>query len=382
MLGHHRDPPAKLSAMTTLNPQERLDWLRLIRSDHVGPVTFYHMVRHFGSAAAALEALPSLARRGGRPDARICSRAEAERELAEIARAGAALVAWGEPDYPPLLAETEDAPPLLTVLGKSELLQRRAVAVVGARNASAAGMRFAREIAWDLGRHGLLVVSGLARGIDGAAHGGALDSGTAAVVAGGADVVYPEENRELQQEIAEHGVIIAEPRFGTVPQARHFPRRNRLISGLSLGVLVVEAALKSGSLITARLAADQGREVFAVPGFPLDPRHRGTNDLIRNGATLVETIEDVLGVIGETAPRPGLAEDRRRRFAPVSDSPDESEVGAAHTRIVELLGPTAVPLDDLARSAGLPLPLINMVLVELELAGRLERHAGNRVALR
>jgi DNA processing protein len=366
--------------MTRLNPQERLDWLRLIRSDNVGPVTFYALLRHYGSAAAALEALPELAKRGGRREFRACSRAEAERELHEVERFGATLLAWGEPDYPPLLAETEDAPPLLAVLGHPSLLARRAIAMVGARNASAAGQRFARELAWDLGKRGFLVVSGLARGIDAAAHGGSLDTGTAAVVAGGVDVVYPEENRALYDEIRARGVIIAESRFGTEPQARHFPRRNRLISGLAAGVVVVEAALKSGSLITARFAADQGREVFAVPGFPLDPRHRGTNDLIRNGATLVESAEDVLGVLGAAMPS-HLAEDRRSRFGPGATAPAESAIDEARRRVTEALGPTPVSIDDLARAAAVGLPLVSLVLVELELAGRIERHPGGRVAL-
>jgi DNA processing protein len=366
---------------TALNPQERLDWLRLIRSDNVGPVSFYELLRRYGSAAAALAALPELAARGGRRNFRVFGRAEAERELAAAARAGASLIAWGEPDYPPLLAETDDAPPLITVLGHPHLLSRRAIAVVGARNASAAGQRFAREIAWDLGRNGFLVVSGLARGIDAASHGGALETGTVAVVAGGADIVYPEENRELADEIRARGAILAEMPLGTVPQARHFPRRNRLISGMSVGVLVVEAALKSGSLITARFAADQGREVFAVPGSPLDPRYRGTNDLIRNGATLVETVDDILGALGK-APGSALGEDRRRRFGPCGLDPDETELEAARRRIVELLGPTPIGLDDLVRSAGLPLPIVSLVVLELELAGRLERHPGHRIALR
>jgi len=363
-----------------LNPQERLDWLRLIRSDNVGPVTFYHLLRYYGSAAAALAALPDLAKRGGRRDFHLCSRAEAERELAQITRADARLIAWGEPDYPKLLAETEDAPPLITVLGNPHLLTRRAIAMVGARNASAAGQRFARELAWDLGRNGFLVVSGLARGVDAAAHGGSLESGTAAVVAGGVDIVYPPENRGLYDEIVQRGVVIAEERFGTEPRARHFPRRNRLISGIASGVVVVEAALKSGSLITARFAADQGREVFAVPGSPLDPRYRGTNDLIRHGATLVESAEDVLSVLGSVAPS-RLAEDRRGRFGPAPADADPAQIEAARVRITGLLGPTAVAVDELSRSAGLPLPLISLVLLELELAGRIERHPGGRIAL-
>jgi DNA processing protein len=370
-----------MALSTTLNPQERLDWLRLIRTDNVGPVTFYGLLQRFGSAAAALAALPELARKGGRSGLKACPRAEAERELAAVARCGARLVAWGEPDYPPLLAPLEDAPPLITVLGQSELLSRRAIAMVGARNASAAGQRFARELAWDLGRNGFVVASGLARGIDAAAHGGALESGTIAVVAGGADIVYPEENRRLHDEIATRGVVLAELPVGTVPQARHFPRRNRLISGLSQGVIVVEAALKSGSLITARFAAEQGRDVFAVPGSPLDPRCRGTNDLIRHGATLVETVDDVLGALGPPKAA-GLAEDRRRFGPSAPTEPGEVELDDARQRVLALLGPTAVSLDDLRRGCPVAPALLATVLIELELAGRIERHPGGRVSLR
>ena len=253
------------------------------------------MLSRFGSARAALEVLPRLARRGERAKTvAAVTRAEAEIELAAVDRAGARLVCWGEPLYPSALATIEDAPPILTVLGEAELLQRPMIAVVGARNASANGRRFARDLAAALGRGGLTVISGLARGIDAAAHLGALETGSVAVVAGGVDVVYPAENRGLYDALARQGVIVAELPLGTEPQARHFPRRNRIISGMALGVVIVEAAARSGSLITARFALEQGREVFAVPGSPLDPRARGCNDLLRHGATLTETAEDVL----------------------------------------------------------------------------------------
>jgi DNA processing protein len=366
---------------TSLNPQERLDWLRLIRSENVGPITFYQLLQRYGSAAGALAALPALAERGGRRNFKVCARSDAERELAAVMRAGGRLVAWGEDEYPALLAELDDAPPLITIRGKAMLTQRRAVALVGARNASAAGQRFAREIAWDLGRNGFVVASGLARGIDAAAHGGALETGTIAVVGGGADIVYPEENRRLHDEIAERGAIIAEMPIGTVPQARHFPRRNRLISGLSAGVLVVEAALKSGSLITARFAAEQGRDVFAVPGSPLDPRCRGTNDLIRHGATLVETIEDMLPLIGPAQKDVGLGETRRKRFV-AAPSNDDQELSTARDRLLELLGPTAVTVDELIRECHFSPSVVAAILLELELAGRLDRHPGGRVARR
>ncbi len=371
------------AASRSLNPAERLDWLRLIRSENVGPITFYQLLQRFGSAAAALDALPEAARRGGRGRTlKICPRADAERELAAVDKAGARLVAWGEPDYPPALAAVEDAPPLISVRGKAELLSRRAIAVVGARNASTNGRRFAREVAGDLGRRGLLVVSGLARGIDAAAHQGSLETGTVAVVAGGIDVVYPEENQALYEAIAEQGVLVAELPVSTVPQARHFPRRNRIISGISLGVLVVEAALRSGSLITARFALEQGRDVFAVPGSPLDPRCRGTNDLIRRGATLAEGAEDVL-----TALEGPLSTPLTKIHTPALRSPatngniSEKELDQATLRVLEGLGPTPVPVDELVRQCQLSPAIVVTILLELELAGRLERHAGNQVTL-
>jgi DNA processing protein len=276
-----------------LEPQERLDWLRLSRTDSIGPITFYALLRRFGSAAAALDALPRLSR----PTVAM-SRRDAEAALAAIERIGARLVCWGEPLYPSALAAVEDAPPVLTLLGRPEMILAPMIAVVGARNASANGRRLARELAAGLGESGIVVVSGLARGIDAAAHLGALATGSVAIVAGGVDVVYPEENRGLYDALARDGAILAELPLGTEPQARHFPRRNRIISGVALGVVVVEAAAKSGSLITARFALEQGREVFAVPGSPLDPRSRGTNDLLRSGATLTETAADIVAQLG------------------------------------------------------------------------------------
>ena len=284
---------------------EKLAWLRLIRSENVGTITFHRLVERFGSAGAALEALPELARRGGGArKIKVCPKAAAEREMEALDSLGARLIARGEAGYPALLAHIDDAPPLLGVIGHAHLLERTAIAVVGARNASLNGRRFARRLAGDLGSGGLLVVSGLARGIDSSAHEGALETGTAAVLAGGIDVVYPEEAAGLYADIRERGVLMSEMPPGTRPQARHFPRRNRLISGLSRGVVVVEASPRSGSLITARLALEQGREVFAVPGSPLDPRARGTNDLIRQGATLTESADDVFAVLNEMAPPP------------------------------------------------------------------------------
>jgi DNA processing protein len=366
-----------------LSPAEKLDWLRLIRSENVGAVTFYHLLRRFGSAAAALEALAGLARSGGRSKPLApYPKTRAEDELARLAAAGAELLAWGEPDYPPALAALDDAPPLLSCRGRLELLTRHAVAVVGARNASANGRRIARELAADLGRAGFVVASGLARGIDAAAHAGALETGTVAILAGGIDNVYPEENRDLYESIAERGAILAEMPIGTEPQARHFPRRNRLISGISLGIVAVEAAARSGSLITARYALEQGREVFAVPGSPLDPRCRGTNDLIRKGATLTESASDVLDQLQPmVTARPAPSRPREPPHElPVKPKAAEN-LDSARASLVEKLGPSPVAVDELVRQCQLSAAMIATILLELELAGRLERHPGNRVSL-
>ncbi len=365
-----------------LNPGERLDWLRLIRSENVGPITFRQLLARFGSVAAALDALPELARRGGRrrPIA-ICSRAVAETEVARLEAAEGYLLALCEPDDPPALAALEDAPPVLGCLGHAHLLRRHAVAIVGARNASANGRRLARQLAFELGEAGWLVASGLARGIDAAAHVGALDSGTAAVLAGGVDIVYPEENTELYEDIKARGVMISEIAAGTKPQARHFPRRNRMISGMARGTLVIEAALRSGSLITSRFAADQGREVFAVPGSPLDPRARGCNNLIRQGAVLVESAADVLDVL-EGGLIPPVEEPKAADFlGPAPMPPDAAEIAEARARIENLLGPVPVAVDEVIRECHVSPAIVHMALLELELAGRLERHPGNRVAL-
>jgi DNA processing protein len=380
-------------AARELQPQERLDWLRLARSETVGPVTFYTLLRRFGSAAAALDALPHLSRQ-----AKAAPRREAEAELAAIDRLGGRLLCWGEPLYPAPLAAVDDAPPVLTVLGRLENLNRMLsapiVAVVGARNASANGRRLARELAAGLGEEGVVVASGMARGIDAAAHLGALavgNGGTIAVVAGGADIVYPEENRGLYDAIIESGAVIAELPLGSEPQARHFPRRNRIISGISLGVVVVEAAAKSGSLITARYALEQGRDVFAVPGSPLDPRCRGCNDLLRSGATLTETAADIIGQLGpllrDRAPLPPLAIRAQPRL-PLPPRPaiaaPRPPVGedAALDLIVEHLGPSPVAVDELVRQCQMSAASVATLLLELELAGRVERHPGNLVSLR
>ncbi|WP_322099619.1 DNA-processing protein DprA [Aquibaculum arenosum] len=371
-------------AITTacgLSEAERLARLQLARTENVGPVTFRQLLQRYGSADAALEALPELARRGGRRrPVRLCRREAATREMERLAEIGAQLLIYGDGDFPPPLAAVSDAPPTLSLQGRRDLLDRPALAVVGARNASSSGRSLARHLARDLAAEGLLIISGLARGIDAAAHEGALDDGTAAVLAGGIDCIYPPQNEALHQAIADQGLLLAELAPGTEPQARHFPRRNRIISGLSRGVLVVEAAPRSGSLITARLAAEQGREVLAVPGSPLDPRARGCNDLLRQGATLVETADDVLQALA--GPLTPLREAPPVNFElPELEETDKNAADAAHRELRELLSPTAVSVDELLRQCQFSGPTVSLALLEMELAGLIERRPGNRVAL-
>ncbi|MDP6705046.1 MAG: DNA-processing protein DprA [Alphaproteobacteria bacterium] len=365
----------------TLSRDERRDWLRLIRSENVGPIGFFQLLERFGTAAAAIEALPELARRGGRRRLRLATLAEVEQELAAVEAAGAGLIAFSEPGYPPLLREIADPPPLISVLGHPALLGRETVAVVGARNASASGQRFARQLAAEIAAAGLNVVSGMARGTDAAAHAGALAHGTIAVLAGGVDVIYPPENEALYHDIVAGGAVISEMPVGTKATARHFPRRNRLISGLALGVVVVEAAPRSGSLITARLAAEQGREVFAVPGSPLDPRARGANGLIRQGAQLTESAADVIDAVQRMRER-RIEEPRGAAYGGRPTPPAEAELDQGRQALVRLLGPTPVEVDELIRQSELTPPVVITILLELDLAGRLDRHPGNRVSLR
>lgn len=363
-----------------LSDPERLDWLRLIRSENVGPVVFRQLLARYGSPAEALEALPELARRAGsKRKIKVCLPAEAEREIAAAGKAGVRLLALCEPGYPDLLRALDDAPPLLAVLGDAALLDRPAIGIVGARNASANGRRFAERLADEIAEAGVTVVSGMARGIDTAAHRGALPRPTVAVLAGGVDVVYPPENEGLHAELCAQGAVISEVPLGTTPQARHFPRRNRLISGLSLGVVVVEAAKRSGSLITARFAGEQGREVFAVPGSPLDPRAAGCNQLLREGAILVESAADVLDVLVSLR-APAAAPSRTPGGLDQAPATVPETGVAERADIEELLGVDPVLVDDLARLSGLPINVIHGVLLELELAGRVERHPGNRFA--
>ena len=366
----------------TLTNEQRIAWLRLIRSENVGAVTFRELINHFGSAAAALDTLPTLARRGGKA-IRISSRDDAERELAAVAAIGAQIVTSGDPDYPPWLRFVPGAPPLVTVRGNGACLARPTIAVVGSRNASIAGRKFAMQIAAGLGEAGFTVASGLARGIDAAAHAAALATGTVAVFAGGLDRPYPPENVALGREIVERGGShMTEMPMGWEPRARDFPRRNRVISGISVGVVVIEAAFRSGSLITARLAAEQGRLVFAVPGSPLDPRTGGTNQLIKDGANMVTSVDDIITEIEPMlTKRPAL-----QPSGSIDDRADEtgamSDAGPSdRDRIVNALGATPTELDEIIRFTGLTPAQVRLVIIELAVAGRLEHHPGGRVSL-
>ena len=370
---------------------ELLGRLRLARTEGVGPATYRRLLQRFATAAEALEALPGLASAGGRAAPPVIPTLGAvRREMDSVAKISGRILVLGGPDYPPLLALMDSAPPAIAVLGDVAALEARAVAMVGARNASANGQRVAEILAADLALAGLVVVSGMARGIDAAAHGGALSTGrTVAAIASGIDIAYPTENKALQRRVAEGGAVVAEAPFGTAPQARHFPRRNRVIAGLSLGVVVVEAAPQSGSLITARIAQDEGREVFAVPGSPLDPRCRGSNDLIRSGAHLTESAADVLANLPDHPTRQGLA--RSPMFArgqppgmaepPAQGFGDVSDPDAVRRRVMELLSHSPTAVDDLVRRCQFSASAVLAALLELELAERIEMLPGNQAML-
>ncbi|WP_290817122.1 DNA-processing protein DprA [Ferrovibrio sp.] len=366
-------------ATRPLPEQDKRDWLRLIRSTHLGPITFHHILRYYGSAAEAIARLPEIAARGGgKRKIELAAEKTVAAELKALKACNARLLAWGEPGYPTGLMQLEDAPPLLAAKGDvASVSALPGIAMVGARNASAIGQRFTRDIAAALTQHGFAVLSGLARGIDKAAHEGALGAKgkTAAFIGTGIDVAFPPENARLQDEIAERGAVLAEMPAGTPPLAQNFPRRNRLISGASMGVLVVEAALKSGSLITARMAAEQGREVMAVPGSPLDPRCRGSNGLIRDGAALIETVDDILAILA-----PQQAQRRAETPTPKPTPIADDDLSRAHAEIERLLSPSPVLVDDLVRLSGMASSLVQMVLTEQELAGRVLRHPGGKVS--
>jgi DNA processing protein len=379
MLIPQGDAVDAITTTVALTEADRIDRLRLIRSDNVGPRTFRSLVDHFGTARAALERLPDLARRDGAGrSGRICSADEAKAELAASRQFGVNWLAPGEDGYPARLATLDDAPPLLAVRGDSATLMRPMIAIVGSRNASGAGLKFAGQLARELGEAGFVIISGLARGVDQAAHRTSVASGTVAVLAGGHDRIYPPEHKDLLAGIIEQeGAAISEMPLGHEPRARDFPRRNRLISGASLGVVVVEAANRSGSLITARMAAEQGREVFAVPGSPLDPRAAGTNDLIKQGATLVTEAADIINAVQPIMERPVTFPAGETDSEPFEYDPQ----GHDREQITGLLGPTPISIDDLVRMSGASPAIVRTVLLELELAGKLERHGGGLVSL-
>jgi len=377
------EPGARRTGIA-LNDRQRISWLRLIRSDNIGPATFRDLINHFGTAETALAMLPELSRRGGSTRAlRIATEAEAEQELETAARFGARFLGIGEPDYPSALRQIDGAPPLLAVKGDLSAASLPAVGVVGSRNASISGAKFAALMARDIGRAGYAIISGLARGIDTAAHRASLETGTIAAMAGGLDRPYPPENIDLLREIWDgRGLAISEMPFGWEARARDFPRRNRLIAGAALGVVVVEAAARSGSLITARLAGDFGRLGFAVPGSPLDPRCEGTNGLLKDGATVTTRSDDVLQALaplsqidllsGHEAKEPA-SDEEHQPTPPPSDSD--------RTRITDALGPTPVEIDDIVRHTGLAPAAVYLVLLELDIAGRLHRHPGGLVSI-
>lgn len=366
-----------------MTPAEKIARLCLIRTENVGPITYKRLLERFGSAQKALQMLPELAKRGGKSaPLKAYARDLAEQEIEKIEKFGAHLVTIGEEYYPRLLAEIEDAPPIITVLGHPHLLSKNSLAVVGARNASLTGRKIAESFSGKVGDAGYVIVSGLARGIDSAAHQASIRTGTIAVVAGGIDVIYPRENEKLYKDIAEQGAIVAESPFGTEPLARHFPRRNRIISGLARGLLVVEAAEKSGSLITARMALEQNREVFAVPGSPLDPRAAGTNSLLRDGAHMATTPEDILQVMNSLRNN-HLSDSGDNRFGGYSETtaalsaPDQK----LYDKMIECLSYTPITIDEIIRAVHAPASDVLTVILELEIAGRIERQPGNKVNL-
>jgi DNA processing protein len=365
-----------------VDESERLDWLRLARSENVGPVTFYQLLNHFGSVKVALENLPELASRGGKANPiKVISQAEAEQEYVSHTKAGAHLLTSLDHNYPRSLASLPDAPPILSVLGDPDLLSKRSLAVVGSRNASLNGKRFAESISKDLGLQGWVIASGLARGIDTHAHKGSLPTGTIAVVAGGVDHIYPPENQVLYEAIKEKGAIVSEAPYGATPKAHFFPRRNRLISGLSTGVIVVEAAYKSGSLITARYALEQGREVFAVPGSPYDPRCRGTNSLIAQGATLVQSVQDILEGVIQHLPK-GTLQEYAAPYEVETIINNLTEVtDKQRLSVEENLSHTPLGLDELARQCQICTEELLCIILELEMAGKVLRTSGNQIAL-
>lgn len=369
----------------SLSVEEKLNWLRLSRTDNVGPITFYRLIDYYGSATKALNALPELAKKGGRKKPLTAPPlSSVEKEYEALKKLGGDITCVAEKDYPLALAATDDAPPVISYIGNINLVRTPCLAVVGARNASLNGRKFAGKLSRELGQAGQTIVSGLARGIDTSAHEGALDTGTIAVVAGGIDIVYPRENQQLYERIKENGLIIAESPLGMEPIARHFPKRNRIVSGLSSGVIVIEATIKSGSLITARMAGEQGRDVYAVPGYPLDPRAQGPNKLIQDGAILIQNAQDILqnleSFTGGQAMR-DIAAQSTPTLHLVPGKQEEIETQDIREALMQNLSQMPVGVDELARACHVSIPALQMALLEMELAGRLQRLPGNRVVL-
>ena len=366
----------------TSTDQEKLDWLRLARTENVGPITFHRLIQRYGTAGKVLEALPSLAAQGGRKKPLVSPPTAAiDKEYAALKKMGGEILCATDMNYPVALAAIEDAPPVISIIGDISLLNRPTIGVVGARNASLNARKFAGALARDLGRADQVIASGLARGIDTSAHEGSLETGTIAVVAGGIDIVYPPENKKLYEQICERGIIVAESPLAQEPFAQSFPRRNRIISGLSQGVVVVEASLRSGSLITARMAAEQGRDVFAVPGHPMDPRAEGTNTLIRDGAILVRNADDVLSDLGKYAGN-GLHDVAVQYFDPEAEldmALPANDIGDITDDILNHLSAMPVHVDDLIRACGAPTAHVTGTLLTLELSGAVQRLPGNRV---
>ena len=371
-----------MNARRTLDPGEQIAWLRLARTETIGPATFAALLARFSDVREACDAAPRLARRGGARALQMPDEAAIKSELEKLAKLRGRMLGFIEPDFPPGLAALDPPPPVISVIGDPALLKREMVGVVGARNASGLGIKLAAMISGDLGRAGLAVVSGLARGIDHSAHVAALETGTVAVLAGGIDIVYPPEHRELYDQISRRGAVISEMPLGMAPLPRHFPRRNRLISGLARGVVVIEAAERSGSLITANYAAEQGREVFAVPGSPLDPRAKGANRLIREGAILTESADDVLNALSPVL-KHGFREQVARETAiQPFDAALEDEADSVRSAVQEKIGASPVEVDELIRQTGAPAEAVATVLLEMELAGMVRRHPGNLVSWR
>jgi len=378
-----------LEMTAPLTETEKLNWLRLIRTDNIGPITFYKLIEQYGTATKALEALPELSKKGGRKKELTAPPLFLiEKELNALYKMGGDIICAADTLYPLALGAIEDAPPVLSYIGDIRLTKMPCIAMVGARNASLNGRKFATKLAMDLGHAGQIIVSGLARGIDTHAHEGALSTGTIAVVAGGIDIVYPRENQKLYEKICTQGLVIAESPLGMEPIARHFPKRNRIVSGLSAGVIVVEASLRSGSLITARMAGEQGRDVYAVPGYPADPRAAGPNKLIQDGATLIQNADDIISALQNYSGGRSMQDYAGRQATiappPANDRQIKENIETSqntHDIILQNLSQLPLGIDELINACHLTIPEVQMTLLELELAGRLQRLPGNRVVL-